>query len=301
MTRSRRGQGRNRSSLVSACLIALVSAVATCGNAVWTAPPRFDGAGYAVLARAWMAGQGYRAIDHPDRPRHAHFPPGYPLLLASTWWLAGESVTAAHVVSVLCTVGASLAAWMWFRRMMAGPAATLLGLALAVNWLWARTGSAIQSEPLYLLLGQLTILAAIRAGRGTLATRTRERNRSGHAPGRLPADPTGCDWPGGGGAGRPVDATGVAGCPGRRGDRRPPRLPMAGLDGDGRSRGPDPGRPARSRRWDLVRADRRPVGLLRASHPRPGHGTVRRGWHRLPPFAGCGDRRQPSGPWPLRR
>ena len=30
-------------------------------------------------ARSGLAsGQGYRAIDHPDRPRHAHFPPGYP-------------------------------------------------------------------------------------------------------------------------------------------------------------------------------------------------------------------------------
>ena len=39
-------------------------------------------------------------------------------------------------------------------------AALALGLALAVNWLWARTGGAIQSEPLFLLLGQATILAA---------------------------------------------------------------------------------------------------------------------------------------------
>jgi hypothetical protein len=162
-----------RASFVSACLIVLVSAVATCGNAVWTAPPRFDGAGYAVLARAWMTGQGYRAIDHPDRPRHAHFPPGYPMLLAATWRVAGESATAAHLISALCAVGASLAAWLWFRRMMAEPSATLLGLALSVNWLWARTGSAIQSEPLYILLGQLTILIALRAGRST-ATRTRD-------------------------------------------------------------------------------------------------------------------------------
>ncbi|MGP0067838.1 MAG: ArnT family glycosyltransferase [Isosphaeraceae bacterium] len=171
MTRSRRD--RARATFLPACLIALVSAVATCGNAAWTAPPRFDGAGYAVLARACMAGQGYRAIDHPDRPRHAHFPPGYPLLLAATWSVTGESATAAHVVSILCTVGATLTAWLWFRRMMAGPSATLLGLALAVNWLWTRTGGAIQSEPLYMLLGQLTILAAVRAGRGTPSRRTR--------------------------------------------------------------------------------------------------------------------------------
>jgi hypothetical protein len=178
MRRSGRERGRITAALVvSAGLVASASAWEICGNAVWSAPPRFDGAGYAVLARAWLSGQGYRAIDHPDRPRHAHFPPGYPLVLALTWRVAGESVTAAHVVSTLGSVGAVLAAWWWFRRLMPGPAALILGLALSVNWLWARTGSAIQSEPLYLLLGQLTVLiataTAAAGGRGA-ATGTRE-------------------------------------------------------------------------------------------------------------------------------
>ena len=151
----------------SAGLIAVVSALAASGNAVWSAPPRYDGAGYAVLARALLEGQGYRAIDHPDRPRHAHFPPGYPLLLAAAWRLTGTSTATAHAVSVLCTVGASLAAWCWFRRLMSPLGALLLGLAVSVNWLWARTGGAIQSEPLYMLLGQLTILLAARGGRAS--------------------------------------------------------------------------------------------------------------------------------------
>ncbi len=150
---------------MSACLILSVSAGMICGNADWSAPPRFDGAGYAVLAQAWQSGQGYRAIDHPDRPRHAHFPPGYPLVLALAWQVTGKSATAAHILSVLFTLGACLAAWSWFRRLMASPAALVLGLALGVNWLWARTGSAILSEPLYMLLSQLTILAFIEAGR----------------------------------------------------------------------------------------------------------------------------------------
>ncbi len=145
----------------------------TCALAVWSAPPRFDGAGYAVLGRALLSGQGYLAIDHPDRPRHTHFPPGYPLFLALIWSVTGDSARAAHAGSALCTIGACVAAWWWFRRLMSGPAALLLGLALSVNWLWARTGAAIQSEPLAMLLGQWTILAAIWAGRGT-ASRTRD-------------------------------------------------------------------------------------------------------------------------------
>jgi 4-amino-4-deoxy-L-arabinose transferase-like glycosyltransferase len=150
-------------AMASAGLIAAASALAACGQAAWSAPPRYDGAGYAVLARALVEGQGYRAIDHPDRPRHAHFPPGYPLLLAATWRVTGVSTTAARAVSILCAIGATLAAWCWFRRMMHRTAALILGLALSVNWLWARTGGAIQSEPLYLLLCQLTILLAARA------------------------------------------------------------------------------------------------------------------------------------------
>src|SRR5438552_11853617 len=167
MTRSCRGRGQITAVWVTAGFIAASSALMICGHAVWSAPPRFDGAGYAVLARAWLNGEGYRAIDHPDRPRHAHFPPGYPLVLALIWSVAGESAMAAHLVSIFCTVGASLAAWWWFRRLMSGPAALVLGLALAVNWLWGRTGGTIQSEPLYMLLGQLTILTATGAGRRT--------------------------------------------------------------------------------------------------------------------------------------
>ena len=45
-------------------------------NTRFHSPPRFDGAGYAVLAESLLAGQGYREIDHPERPPHAHYPPG---------------------------------------------------------------------------------------------------------------------------------------------------------------------------------------------------------------------------------
>jgi len=143
-------------------LIGVASAAFTMGGACWSAPPRYDGAGYAVLARALMSGQGYRAIDQSDQPRHAHFPPGYPFLLASIWRLGRGSVLAFHFLSVACTVGATIASWWWFRRLMASDTALVLGLALTVNWLWVRTGGAILSEPLYMLLCQLTILAASR-------------------------------------------------------------------------------------------------------------------------------------------
>ena len=119
--------------------------------------------GYAVLARALLERHSYRAIDQPHEPRHGHFPPGYPAVLAVVWKATGISVRAAHLISVACTTLAVIASWWWFRRFTADDTALIMGVALSVNWLWARTGSAILSEPLYMLLSQLAILAACRS------------------------------------------------------------------------------------------------------------------------------------------
>jgi hypothetical protein len=155
--------------MIAAVLIAAVAALAILAQADLSEPPRYDGAGYAVLARSLLEGHGYRAIDHPDEPRHAHFPPGYPAILAAAWYFGGPSAPLAHVLSCFCAVGATLAAWLWFRGFFPPQAALVLVLALAINWSWSRTGSTIQSEPFYALLSQLTILAAsrVRAKRGT--------------------------------------------------------------------------------------------------------------------------------------
>ena len=143
-----------------------MAALGAWANTDLSAPPRYDGAGYAVLAESLASGRGYREIDIPDAPRHAHFPPGYPLTLAALWRATGgRSVAAAHGLSIACAAAATLAAWHWFRTMYGSVIAFVLGLALAVNWAWARNGGSIQSEPLFLLLEALAWLAAVRAGR----------------------------------------------------------------------------------------------------------------------------------------
>lgn len=131
----------------------------------WYSPPRFDGAGYAVLARSIATGRGYRAIDHPDEPRHAHFPPGYPLALAAVDRSVGDAPRVLHLFSAICAVGATLAAHRWFCLLFGARTGLVMGLALAVNWAWTRAGGGIQSEPLFELLGQFAILAAWRARR----------------------------------------------------------------------------------------------------------------------------------------
>jgi hypothetical protein len=145
--------------LISGTAIAIVSAVSLASNTDLAEPPRFDGAGYAVLGEALRTGRGYREIALPEPAWHAHFPPGYPAVLALLWSITGRSEIAAHLFSICCTVAATLLAWLWFLRLCSFKVALVLGLALALNWSWARTGGAIQSEPLYFLLSQLALLS----------------------------------------------------------------------------------------------------------------------------------------------
>jgi hypothetical protein len=144
----------------------LFLAVATAGsislNTDLLAPPRFDGAGYAILGEALVTGRGYREINKPESPRHDHFPPGYPVALALLWRFTGRSVAAAHSFSAFCTVAAVLLAWKWFRTLYPPRSALILALALGLNWTWGRVGGSIQSEPCYLLCELLVVLLVVK-------------------------------------------------------------------------------------------------------------------------------------------
>ena len=129
-------------------------------NTGFRSPPRFDGAGYALLGLSLSSGLGYREGSHPDMPPHTHFPPVYPLVLSGLYRTSGTSFPAAHALSAAFTVAATIAFWCWFRRIYPSRTALLLGSALAINWTWGRMGGAIQSEPLYCLLSALALLAA---------------------------------------------------------------------------------------------------------------------------------------------
>jgi hypothetical protein len=160
-------QNRTRlvSTLGSSIILAITTAASVGLNTDVSAPPRFDGAGYAVLGEALVSGRGYREINEPESPRHNHFPPGYPAALALLWLFTSRSVVAAHVFSTICTIAAVLLAWKWFRTLYLPRLALIMGMALALNWTWGRIGGSIQSEPLYMLCELSTVLIAIRAGR----------------------------------------------------------------------------------------------------------------------------------------
>jgi hypothetical protein len=151
--------------LLHGAIVATVATAALAWSTPFHAPPRFDGAGYAVLGQSLLTGHGFHEIDQPDQPPHAHYPPGYPAALAVLWCVTGRSTVAAHTFSLICTVAAVVVAWLWFGTLYRPRAALVLGLALALNWTWVRVGGEIQSEPLYLLLGQVAMLIAVWAGR----------------------------------------------------------------------------------------------------------------------------------------
>ena len=109
---------RLREPLAHAAIVAVAGIASLAANSDFADPPRFDGAGYAVLARSLGTGRGYREVDRPSAPRHAHFPPGYPLALAAVWGITGVSAEAAHAFSSACTLAAMLLAWVWFRSWM---------------------------------------------------------------------------------------------------------------------------------------------------------------------------------------
>ena len=145
-------------------LTALILIGATLATMSWREPPRFDGAGYALLGRSLAEGRGYREIGLPTAPRHAHFPPAYPAVLALVWRVVGTTEPArftvlAHALSLATLAVGGWAFARWYRLVEPRGVALGLSLALASNWTWHRTGGVIRSEPLAIALGGLTLLA----------------------------------------------------------------------------------------------------------------------------------------------
>ncbi len=152
-----------------------------------------DNAGYLVLARSLLEGEGYRDLYLPGAPLHTKYPPLYPLLLAGA--MAAGAVTWLHyiLVSAALVLASSLLVLLWAaeRRGVAfGFGVALLAL-LSPAFLSAATE--ILSEPLFLLLTFLALWAAGRpdgaagpAERGPKAPDPDPDDRNGPGSGRSP-------------------------------------------------------------------------------------------------------------------
>ena len=200
-----------------ASLIALVATLAMAGQGSFHAPPRYDGAGYAVLAGRWRK----EAVTGPSIIPIAPGTPIFrPVILCFLRWCGaspGPRPPLRTLPHVLCAIGATLAAFFWFRRDL--PAGCRAGARAGPGGQlgsWARAATGIQSEPLYELLGQLTILAACRWRR---PGRHRSVFDPGRSSGRLLSDPASGHRPGdrGDARSRAAEAAMAGGC--RRRDR----------------------------------------------------------------------------------
>ena len=148
----------------SAFSIALCSAISLAGNTSLRRRRDLTGRAMRCSPMRWRRARAIVMPRFPEPSRHTHFPPGYPAALAVLWSMTGRSLAAAHFSPAPARCrhpdGVVVVPLFYPPRV-----AFILGLALAVNWTWGRYGGAVLSEPMFLLLGQLALLVAVRAGR----------------------------------------------------------------------------------------------------------------------------------------
>ncbi|HEY5491548.1 MAG TPA: hypothetical protein VIK25_10205 [Gemmatimonadaceae bacterium] len=93
-----------------------------------------DDGHYLILSRALALGDGYRYTNLPGAPAAAHFPPGFPLLLAPLWWVVPRfpsNVVFFKLVNVALLPMAALAVRSFARRVggLSVLASSILALA----------------------------------------------------------------------------------------------------------------------------------------------------------------------------
>lgn len=132
---------------------------------------------YAILGRALATGHGLRYLGWPDTPAPAHYPPGYPILLALLW-RAGGSLAA-------------VARWgVWLNAVCAGLVAAAVATALVVRFQvhpWLAAAAAVLAAVATPVLAVTTLLLSEAPFLLLLVAVLWAADRSG-------ADPPGLRW-----------------------------------------------------------------------------------------------------------
>ncbi len=123
-----------------------------------------DNAGYMALAESLRTGEGYRNIYLPDAPRHAQYPPVYPLILALAGALGGSLITF-KILSVLFTATAVLFLFLLARARLGVAAALAATTPFALSPLLLYYSHWVLSEAPFVLLTLVALWAAERMGR----------------------------------------------------------------------------------------------------------------------------------------
>jgi hypothetical protein len=153
-----------------ALLVLAVALVARLGVAAWASgaiPPAADGTYYHTLAARIASGQGYTWLWPDGAVTYAaHYPVGYPALVALGYAALGPRPVVAMVLNALIGAGAALAAYDVLARATRPSLAVAGGLVVALHPALVPYTAALMTEG---VTASLLVVAA------ALAERARER------------------------------------------------------------------------------------------------------------------------------
>ena len=134
----------------AAIIVALVGLIVRLAVVVWaggSSPPAADGTYYDKLAVRLAEGQGYTWL-WPDGvvTYAAHFPVGYPAMLAAGYALFGARPVIGMVLNALVGAGAGVATWALVRRASSSRHALAAGLAVALHPVLVPYTAALMTE-----------------------------------------------------------------------------------------------------------------------------------------------------------
>lgn len=157
-----------------ALVVTVVALVARLGIVAWAAkaiPPTADGTYYHLLAQRIASGQGY-TWRWPDGvvTHAAHYPVGYPGLLAGAYAVLGATPVVAMLVNAVLGAAGAWAAHDLLRRATSPRLALLGGLAVALHPALVPYTAALMTEG---VTAALTVLAVAFAARARDAERGR--------------------------------------------------------------------------------------------------------------------------------
>lgn len=164
-----RGARRDAAIVAVVGLVVRLAVVAWAGGAI---PPAADGTFYDKLAVRLAEGQGYTWL-WPDGvvTYAAHYPVGYPALLAAGYAVFGARPVVGMVLNALLGAGAGVAAWALVRRASSARLALAAGLAVAVHPVLVPYTAALMTEGVTTSL--LVIAGALAARAQASGRRTR--------------------------------------------------------------------------------------------------------------------------------
>ncbi len=75
-----------------------------------------DDAGYIILARSIVSGQGYTNIEFPQPTPHALYPPFFPLMLSALMVFFGENVLILKLIPLFSSLACVYVLWLIFKE-----------------------------------------------------------------------------------------------------------------------------------------------------------------------------------------